>query len=257
MAVLQSLLALLTRSVGRIVSALFGWAVVALFGDTSPREKTWLSVLVAAAAAWPLLLLGVIWPRLAAFVLAFVPLPEWVSSNAVRVVWIAWPIAVPFALGIAVASRSRGARSPIPGDRRASGDRGASPDGHPARRIEGGAGSCGGSRSRWPSPRRSSSSSSPCPSGGSSPSRAGVSRCRCRSSRTPRDIETVADTMVETLSANGMAVRAIEPPWWVTAPGRILVRLGGPSFRDYVPERLACFKGSATSTSSSTRTRCR
>jgi hypothetical protein len=29
----------------------------------------------------------------------------------------------------------------------------------------------------------------------------------------------------------------------VTAPSRILYRFGGPSFRDYVPERLACFRG--------------
>jgi hypothetical protein len=58
MAILQSLLALVSRSVGRLLSALFGWAVVALFGDTSPREKIWLSGLVGAAVAWPLLVFG-------------------------------------------------------------------------------------------------------------------------------------------------------------------------------------------------------
>src|SRR5437667_10588905 len=65
MAIFQGLLALITRSLGSILSALFGWAVVALFGPTGPREKVWLSALVGAAAAWPLLL-GVIWPRAAA-----------------------------------------------------------------------------------------------------------------------------------------------------------------------------------------------
>src|SRR5262245_36822149 len=53
MAILQPLLALLSRSVGRILSALFGWAVVALFGETSRSEKIWLSALVGAAAGAP------------------------------------------------------------------------------------------------------------------------------------------------------------------------------------------------------------
>ena len=34
MAIFQGLLALITRSLGSILSALFGWAVVALFGPT-------------------------------------------------------------------------------------------------------------------------------------------------------------------------------------------------------------------------------
>ena len=121
MAILQSLLALLSRSVGRLLSALFGWAVVALFGDTSPREKIWLSALVGAAVAWPLLIFGVIWPRVAALVLAFVPLPQWAPTEAVRGVWIALAILVPLALGVAVAARSRGPRPPIPEPGRAGG----------------------------------------------------------------------------------------------------------------------------------------
>src|SRR5262245_33173023 len=115
MAIIQPLLALLSRSVGRVVSALFGWAVVALFGETSRTQKIWLSALVGAAAAWPLLIVGVIWPRLATWILAFVPLPPWVSAQAIRWIWIALALAVPFALGIAVALRSRGVRPSIPG----------------------------------------------------------------------------------------------------------------------------------------------
>ena len=38
MAILQGLVALVTRSLGSILSALFGWAVVALFGMAA-REK--------------------------------------------------------------------------------------------------------------------------------------------------------------------------------------------------------------------------
>ncbi len=72
--VLQALVAWLSRSVGRFFQAAFGWAVVALFGPRPKREKTVLSAAVAAAAAWPVLLLGILLPRVATFVLAFVPL---------------------------------------------------------------------------------------------------------------------------------------------------------------------------------------
>ena len=115
MAILQALLALLTRSLGSIMSALFGWAVMALFGETSAREKAWLSALVGAAAAWPILLVGVAWPRLATLALVFIPLPHWIPTWGIRAVWIALAVLIPFALGVTVAARSRGARAPIPG----------------------------------------------------------------------------------------------------------------------------------------------
>jgi hypothetical protein len=243
MAIVQSLLALVTRSFGRLLSALFGWAVVALFGDTSPKEKTWLSVLVAAAAGWPLLVLGVIWPRLAALVLAFVPLPEWISDNTIRAVWIALAVAVPFSLGIAVASRSRGAKPPIPGS--------APPPSTSSTRV--------------PPPTPLSESKVTRLLRGfpitlavaaaffvvfvTVPVRRLVTVARRRVEvQVPliTDAEgyrTVANKVADTLISNGMPVGSVDPPWWLTAPGRILVRLGGPSFRDYVPAQLACFRG--------------
>ncbi len=75
MAILHALLALLSRSLGNIMSALFGWAVMALLGEASAHEKAWLSALVGVAAAWPILV-GVVWPRIATFTLAFIPLPH-------------------------------------------------------------------------------------------------------------------------------------------------------------------------------------
>ena len=49
MALLQALLALISKSASKILNALFGWAVRALFGQTTAREQTFLSVVVAAA----------------------------------------------------------------------------------------------------------------------------------------------------------------------------------------------------------------
>src|ERR1041385_8984179 len=100
MAILQALIAFITRSFGRILSALFDWAVVAIFGYTTGTQKIFLSGLLAAAGAWPLLLLGIVAPRFAAFVLAFAAIPKWVPAGVIRGVWIGLSLVVPLAVGI-------------------------------------------------------------------------------------------------------------------------------------------------------------
>ena len=84
MAILQGIISLLTRSVGKIFSALFDWAVVALFGRVEGRQKIWLSALMGAAAVWPVLLLGVAAPKVAVFAIAFVPLSSSVPAGILR-----------------------------------------------------------------------------------------------------------------------------------------------------------------------------
>jgi hypothetical protein len=54
---------------------------------------------------------------------------------------------------------------------------------------------------------------------------------------------SIAAKIGQTLRGHGFTVRPTDPPWWVTAPSRILRALGGPSFADYVPERLAYLSG--------------
>src|SRR5512144_404592 len=106
MALLQALFAFISRSAGKILNAIFGWAVVALFGRSSPKQQMMLTAVVASAALWPLLLLGVAMPKLAALVLAFVPIPHSVPSWIVRLVWIALALAVPLVVGAAVAAKA-------------------------------------------------------------------------------------------------------------------------------------------------------
>lgn len=98
--VLQALVAWLSRSMGRFFQAAFGWAVVALFGPRPKPEKTILSAAVAAAALWPVLVLGVLFPRVATFALAFVPLSRSIDRGALRIVWAVLAAAVPVGIGL-------------------------------------------------------------------------------------------------------------------------------------------------------------
>jgi hypothetical protein len=139
-------IALISRSLGRISSAIFGWAVVALFGQTDPAEKTMLSALVGAAAAWPVLLLGIAMPKIAVFALGFVPLPDWVPRWTVRLVWIGLAATIPLAVGLTMAMRRPRPRAL---------------EGEPSRRAGVGLQSdcCAASRPRSASPRHFSSCS--------------------------------------------------------------------------------------------------
>lgn len=112
MAILQALISYLGKSAGKVLNAVFGWAVIALFGQTSPKEQTLLSGVVAAAAAWPILLLGVIVPKVALLVVAFVPMAKSVPSLWLRLIWIALALAVPILVGTVVAAR--GSKDSLP-----------------------------------------------------------------------------------------------------------------------------------------------
>jgi len=242
MVIIQAVLALISRSLGSIMSALFGWAVVALFGPTTPREKMWLSALVGAAAAWPLLVIGVVWPRLATLALTFAPLPHWVPTWAIRLIWIALAVIVPFALGAAMAARSRGTAAPVPGTARAE--------------------ASSASRIRH-SPLRESKvirllRGVPITLAVAAsffivfimvPVRRLVSIARREVDLNvplitdAKGYEVVAKVVAVTLSRHGLDVQPAEPEWTATAPSRILSLFGGLSFREYVPERFARFRG--------------
>ncbi len=237
MAVIQAVLALVSRSLGKIVAALFGWAVVALFGQTSPSEKIWLSVLVGGAAAWPILLLGVAWPRVATAVLAFVPLPGAVPSWAIRLVWILLAALVPFALGVAMAARAGNRRSTLPGT-------GVPSDPRMEERRESTV-----VRLLRGIPITIAIAVSFFLVFVTVPMQRIASMVRRRLDvhvplvTDARAYQVVAAEIAATLNSHGFPVATREPPWWLTAPSRVLLWLGGPSFREYIPQRLAYFRG--------------
>ena len=106
MVIVQAIFSLLSKLTGKVLNAIFGWAVVALFGRSSPRQQTLLTGLVGAAAAWPLLLLGIAAPKIAALVIAFVPYSKHIPALVLRLIWITLAVAVPIAVGLVVASKA-------------------------------------------------------------------------------------------------------------------------------------------------------
>lgn len=98
-AFLTALLQLLSRKLGDLAQAVFGWSVTALFGRQASSKGTALSVALALSVLWPLLVVGVFAPAAAAWLLAFIPLHRWMSDAALRVLWIALALAVPLIVG--------------------------------------------------------------------------------------------------------------------------------------------------------------
>jgi len=221
MAIIQALVAFVGRSFGRILSALFDWAVVAIFGYASGTEKVFLSILLAAAGAWPLLLVGVAAPRAAAFLLAFVPIPSWVPSSMVRWFWIGLALVVPLAVGAAMA-----ARQPADRPRRS----------WPVRLLRG-------------FPITAGLSAALLITLVTVPALRVVSAARRRKDvqvpllTNATSYERVARRIPAVLEAHARAVRRAPPPWWLTAPLRVLSAVDHDAFQSRIPANLAYFEG--------------
>jgi len=221
MAIVQALVAFVGRSFGKILSALFDWAVVAIFGYASGTEKIFLSALLGAAGAWPLLLLGVAAPKVAAFLLAFVPIPSWIPSSVVRWFWIGLALMVPLAVGAAMA-----ARQPPDRPRRS----------WPVRLLRGFPITAGLSAALLitlvtvPALRVASAAK------------------RRKDVQIPlltdtASYEPVARRILTVLDEHGRRVRRAPPPWWLTAPLRVLSAVDHDAFQSRIPTDLAYFEG--------------
>jgi hypothetical protein len=221
MAVLQALVAFVGRSAGKILNAIFGWAVRALFGTTSGREQMVLTAVVALAALWPLLLVGVIAPRAAAFLVAFIPIPKSVPESTVRAVWIGLALIVPAIVGTALATRQPA---------------GPGSESRAIRLARGYPTTLALAIAFWISFV-------------TVPMLHVITMARRRSdAHVPlvTDAQGYADTAARirrVLDAHDFALEPRQPPAWVTAPMVVLRTIGGPAFREYVPEHLAHFVG--------------
>jgi hypothetical protein len=221
MALLQALLAMLGRSAGKVLNAIFGWAVRALFGSTSGAEFTLLSGLVATAAMWPLLLVGIGAPRVTAFLLAFVPISQAISSATIRIVWIALALFVPALVGLVMAMKA--------------------PPGAPRESVI-----------------VRAARGYPITVGIAAAfliAFATVPVLRLRSAirkhaeahvpliTTGEGYASAAARIQQILAAHGFEVARRPPAFWMRAPTAILRRLGGDALEPYAPERIAYLAG--------------
>jgi hypothetical protein len=110
--VFEAIFAFLRRSLGSVLRAMFGWATLALFGQVREKERPFLTLVVASAAVWPLLLVGTVFPRQAALLLALMPVPEGASESIVRGIWIALTLLIPLGIGWALSRRNETEKRP-------------------------------------------------------------------------------------------------------------------------------------------------
>jgi hypothetical protein len=220
MAILQAIFALLSRSLGKVVTAIFGWAVVALFGQTTDKEKTLLSALVGAAVLWPFLLVGIAVPRAAALLIAFVPMHASVPDGVMRVIWIGLSFIIPAVMGVVMATKAPPATAH---------------DSVPKRILRG-----------WPITIALSA--------GflitfvTVPILRVMSIIRRRvgvnlpAVTDARGYHQVAAQVVETLVAHGFALERAPAPLHVTLPSKVLLKLGGRAFRGFIPDDLEFYR---------------
>src|SRR5712671_2912326 len=219
MALIQAIVSFITRTVGRILSALLDWAVVSLFGRVTGRRKLFLWGMMAAAAAWPVLLFGIVTPKAALYFFAFVPLSSTVPLGLVREIWLAVAVLVPVAVGVTVGVQS-------PSGRREGITKGILRGFPitaglavaflillvtvPALRV---ASMLRGHRDTYV-PLVTTLESYP----------------------------VAAKVVLETLGHHGIEMAPVEPPWWAALPSQILRRLGQGAFTGYVADQSAYFR---------------
>ena len=99
MAIVASIFGVLGRFVGKLLNAVLGWATVLLFGKV-PDSKQWILLMIGLGSiVWVVLIAGVIIPDVATMTLAFVPIPDFVDRNWVRLAMLAGALVLPLAIG--------------------------------------------------------------------------------------------------------------------------------------------------------------
>jgi hypothetical protein len=100
MAILSVLFSLVARQLGNLAQAIFGWSVTALFGQLPSAKRTALSVAVLMSLVWPLLLVGLFEPAVAAWSIAAVPMHKWVGDRPIRIATVVLVFVIPLAVGL-------------------------------------------------------------------------------------------------------------------------------------------------------------
>ncbi len=100
MAILAPIIAFAGRQLGRLVQLVFGWATLLLFGRVPQSKQLLLAGVSAGALLWIVLLVGVAIPDFGAWLIAFVPIPDFIDEGWVRLAFLALAVALPLLVGL-------------------------------------------------------------------------------------------------------------------------------------------------------------
>jgi hypothetical protein len=99
MALIQAALAMLFRSAGKLLNTAFGWATILLFGRVPDDRQVYLSGVAFGSVLWLVALVGLAFPGLGAFLVAFMSPPPWVKPW-IRLAMLAAVIVIPALVGV-------------------------------------------------------------------------------------------------------------------------------------------------------------
>jgi len=99
MAIFTAIFAALGRTVGRVANMALGWASVLLFGRVPQEKQLVLTGVTLGSILWVAALLGVVFPSVGTFLLAFVPKPAVVPDAWIRLAMLAVAIVLPLLIG--------------------------------------------------------------------------------------------------------------------------------------------------------------
>jgi uncharacterized membrane protein YqjE len=98
-AIISLLLSFIGKKIGSIIQAIFGWSVTALFGRLPGKKQVAVSIALLVSIAWPVFVLGLFFPAVAGWALAFLPVEKWVGPTVMRIIWGALAFLAPLLVG--------------------------------------------------------------------------------------------------------------------------------------------------------------
>ncbi len=112
MAIVGSMFAMLGRFAGRLLNSALGWATILLFGKVEGRKQSVLLIIALGSLVWVLAIVGVVFPDVGTFLLAFVPVPDFIDEGVVRLAMLASALVIPLLIGAAAVFLTEPGRRP-------------------------------------------------------------------------------------------------------------------------------------------------
>jgi hypothetical protein len=100
MTFIAAIFGLLGRFAGRLLTTTLGWASTLLFGRVPQSRQIVLALVTFGSIIWAALAIGVIVPDVGAFLLAALPLPEFLDRDLVRLAMLAGALILPAVVGV-------------------------------------------------------------------------------------------------------------------------------------------------------------